>query len=201
MRRTVPFLAVALALGTTAVFAFPAEIDSALSGLKVGKAVPIETVAEFMRLSERWCYNETDGACGWTDIYLSVDADGATYEIANAWSEDVDVAFVDHGVFRDGRFICETGFDWVPSVRATRRADGSVIGGRELAALRDEIASYQNGVQDCFDYEYRGSDSEAGTITLLQRQYDESGETDPLNDAEVTLHFDATSAAELGLYY
>lgn len=201
MLRTVPFLAAALALGTTAAFAFPAEIDTALAGLKVGKAVHIDTVAEFMRLSERWCYKEADNACSWTDIYLSVDADGATYEIANAWSEDIDVAFVDRGVFKQGRFICETGYDWIPSVRATRRSDGSMLSGRELAALRDEIAGYQDGYQDCFDYEYRGSDTEAGTITLLQRQYDDSGNTDPANDAEVTLHFDPTTAAGLGLYY
>lgn len=200
MRRTALVLAGALLLGTTAAFAFTDEVDSALAGLKVGKPVPIETVAEFMRTSERWCYRAVAGECGWTDIYLDVDAEGATYEIANAWNDEIDIYFVDHGEFRDGRFICEIGFDWVPSVRATRRADGSMLVGRELAILRDEIASYGDGVLDCFDYEYRGSDAEAGTITLLQRQYDEALETDPANDAEVTLHFDAQSAAALGLY-
>lgn len=120
-----------------------------------------------------------------------------TYEIGNAWDADTDIAFTDEGVFRDDRYICETGKDWVPTVRATRRSDDSVIAGRMLWDLKAAISATREGVTlDCFDYLFLRSDPDQQTITLLQRQYtDDQHLVD--NDVEVSLHFNAEDAAGL----
>ena len=55
-------------------------------------------------------------------------------------------------------------------------------------------------IASSFDYLLKGSDAEAETITLLQRQFTD-GVTDPINDVTVTLHFNAADAAALSWYY
>lgn len=200
MRRLTATLLIALA-GLLPAQAFETETQTALDRLKPGKSVPIDAVAVLMRTSERWCYFEAEGQCRWSDIYLDVGAEGARYEIGNAWNADYDIVFVDEGVFKEGRYICETGHDWVPSVRAISRHNGRLIGGRELDALKHEIADYVSEEdRDCFDYILQEIDAAALTVTLLQRQYID-GATDPGWDAPVTLHFDPKSAAALDWAY
>jgi hypothetical protein len=198
-------LAFSLALllgGTTSGHAFEADTEAVLDGLKVGKLVPISDVATLMMGSERWCYAEMEGECSWSDIYLSIEGTAARYEISNPWSEDVDISFVDNGELRDNRYICEIGFDWIPSVRAYSREDGNAIEGRALEELRQEIRETVNTADnsDCFDYVYRGADPETEVVTLLQRQY-ANGVTDPANDVVVTVHFNAETAEALGWYW
>lgn len=201
MRQLAFSLALLLA-GSVPSLAFDAESEAVLDGLKVGKLVPIEDVAVLMMGSERWCYFEQEGECSWSDIYLSIEGTAATYEISNPWSEAVDISFVDHGELRDNRYICETGFDWVPSVRGYDRDSGDAIEGRALEALRQEIRETVNTADnsDCFDYVYRGADAETEVVTLLQRQYID-GVTDPANDVEVTVHFNPETASALGWYW
>lgn len=196
MRVLLAALALTLA-GSAAAMGLDTATQAAIERYKPGKLVAIADVAQLMRASERWCYHKQGDSCAWTDIYLAVSETGASYEIGNAWNAETDVAFTDHGEFRDGRFICETGYDWVPTLRATRRSDGSAIGGRLLAELKSEIyGNRTSDTQDCFDYLYRGHDLEQEVVTLLQRQYVE-GEHRPDADVEVTLHFDAADAAGL----
>lgn len=197
------FLA-ALALALVPIFpalAFDDASQGVIDRAKVGKLLPITDVATLMMGAERWCYNQQDNECAWSDIYLSTSADGATFEISHPWSDAADIAFVSEGVFRDGRYICENAFNWVPSVRAYQRGDGWALEGRELAALKDEIASAVDFSDDhaCFDYIYRGHDANEETITLLQRDY-AGPDGEVLGEATVTLHFDRDTADELGWY-
>lgn len=179
-----------------------AQSQAVIDRTKAGKLMAISDVAVLMMGAERWCYNQQEGNCAWSDIYLSVDADGASYEISNPWSEETDISFVDQAAFREDRYICEIGFDWVPSVRAYERDDGNAIEGRALATLKAEIYSQVTleDNDDCFDYHFQGQDKAARTVTLSQRHYID-GATDPTNDSVVTLHFDAESAAALGWYW
>ena len=183
--------------------AFDAPVEDVLAGLKRGKVLPIAATATLRRASERWCYLEKDGACAWSDIYLEVTDKGATYEIGNAWNADYDIVFTDKGEFRDGRFICEIDHDWLASVRAFARSDNAPIGGRDLFALKQDIHDMADPVgHDCFDYQLRGIDRQAGTIELLQRQYPFGGpDSDPAKDTLVTLHFDPADAAALTWYW
>ncbi|MHA6299813.1 hypothetical protein [Devosia sp. CAU 1758] len=179
-----------------------AQSQAAIDKMKSGKLMAISEVAVLMMGSERWCYREQEGNCAWSDIYLSVNANGATYEISNPWSEETDISFVDEAVFKEDRYICEMGIDWVPTVRAFERESGSAIEGRALAALKAEIYSMVTTDDDdgCFDYLYQHQDKSAETVTLLQRHYID-GVTDPGNDALVTLHFNKDSAEALGWYW
>lgn len=198
-----PALSVVLLLaGTLHGLAFDTPSQAVVDRMKTGKLMHIEDVATLMMGAERWCYEEDDGNCAWSDIYLAIEGDAATYEISNPWSEDVDISFVDHGAFRHERYICETGFDWIPSVRAFERGDGKSIEGRALEALRQEIRDTVTPEEnsDCFDYVYQGADAAAETITLVQRQYAD-GVTDPANDVVVTLYFNPEAAAALGWYW
>lgn len=198
-----PLLSVALlAAGALPGLAFDADTEAVLERLKTGKLVQASDVAVLMRGSERWCYREQEGNCAWSDIYLRVEGTDLRYEISNPWSEDIDISFVDEGEFRDNRYVCEIGFDWVPSVRAYNRDSGNAIEGRELEELRQEIsasAAPENN-SDCYDYLYRGVDAETQVVTLLQRQYVD-GVTDAANDAVVTLYFDRAAADNLGWYW
>ena len=201
MRRIALSVALILA-GTLSGQAFEAQSQAVLDRLKSGKLVHIDDVATLMMGSERWCYHERDGECSWSDIYLNIEGDQATYEISNPWSETIDISFVDRGEFRDNRYICEVGFDWVPSVRAYSREDGNAIEGRALEDLRREIRDYvtPQSNSDCFDYLYQGADADAEIVTLLQRQYTD-GVTDPANDAVVKLYFNKDAAEALGWYW
>src|SRR5690606_12977794 len=120
---------------------------------KPGKRLPLAELASLMLGAERWCYNQQDGECAWSDIYLWADESGAGYELSNPWSEAVDISLVDRGVFRDDRYFCEAGFDWIASVRAYSREDGLAIEGRDLHRLREDIAAMMQieGADDCFD--------------------------------------------------
>lgn len=190
--------ATAITLATSsAAMAFDADIQAIIDSHKAGKPVAVHDVAQLMRGSEQWCYINQDHTCAWTDIYLEVTDSGATFEIGNAWDADTDIAFTDQGVFKDDRYICETGHDWVPSARATRRSDGSLIEGRMLWELKQEIYATRSGdVENCFDYLYLQSDPDQEVVTLLQRQYVDEMH-DPSRDVEVTLHFNAEDAAGL----
>jgi len=191
-----------LAVSALPGLAFEPGIQAVLDRAKSGKLVHIGDVAVLMMGAERWCYNQRETDCAWSDIYLSVEGSEATYEISNPWSEDIDISFVDRGVLRDNRYVCEMGYDWVPSVRAYGRESGKAIEGRELEALRQEIRNVINpsDSSDCFDYLYQGADAASQVVTLLQRQYSD-GVTNPANDAVVTLHFDKAVADDLGWYW
>lgn len=198
MKTALAIVALSLTCATPSL-GFDAATTAIVAHQKSGKPVSMTDVAQLMRSSERWCYNQDGTTCDWSDVYLDVTDAGADYEISNAWNETYDIAFVDKGVFEGNRYICETGFDWVPSVRASLRADGSVVGGRALAELKGEIAgeiAAGDNFTNCFDYLWQGADTAAQTITLLQRQYVE-GDYDTSRDTPVTLHFDPASAAAL----
>lgn len=192
--------AMALALTTgSAALAFDADTQGMLDRLKAGKLVPIGQVAQLMQSSAQWCYINQNHSCAWTDIYLEVTETGATFEIANAWDAEIDVAFTDRGEFKDDRYICESGEDWVPSVRGSLRSGAGAVTGRSLWDLKLAIAANQaRETQDCFDYVYLGSDKDQQVVTLLQRQY-----TDDVhiasNDVEVTVHMSSEDAAGLTL--
>lgn len=185
--------------GLTPALAFETSVREGLDRMKIGKVLPIGEVATLMRESERWCYNQEGEGCAWSDIYLDVTDTGATFEIGNAWDDEVNVYFTDQGTFEDNRFICESTVDWLPTLRATRRDDGMPIGGRELWAIRSQMSG-NTGPTDCFDYVLKSSDEVAETITLLQRKWTD-GVTDEAQDAIVTIHFDPTTAAALTWYF
>lgn len=189
----------ALLMSVAPALAYDAASQAVIDRLKSGKLISASELAALMMGAERWCYNQRDDECGWSEIYLSADADGAEYELSHAWNGEVDIALIDRGAFRDGRYFCETDTDWVRSIRAYSRADGTAIEGRELAALRREIAGLlpTEKSSECFDYLYRGHDKAAQTITLLQRQFTGAVHA-PEADAEVTLHFDKERAENLG---
>ena len=196
MKTLLAATAITLATGSGAL-AFDADVQAIIDSHKAGKPVAMHDVAQLMRASEQWCYINQNHSCAWTDIYLEVTDTGATFEIGNAWDAETDIVFTDHGVFKDDRYVCETGHDWVPSVRATRRSDGSVIGGRMLWDLKSAIYETRSSdVQNCFDYLYLRSDADQDVVTLLQRQYVDDVH-DESRDVEVTLHFNAEDAAGL----
>ena len=196
MKLLLAAMAITLTTGSAAL-AFDADTQAIIDRYKANKPVSMTNVAQLMRASEQWCYINQDHSCAWTDIYLEVTNLGVTYEIGNAWDADTDIAFTDKGVFREDRYVCEMGYDWVPTMRATRRSDGSVIDGRMLWDLRLAIYETRSGdTQDCFDYLFLRSDANQQTITLLQRQYTDDVHLEG-NDVEVSLHFNAEDAAGL----
>jgi len=189
-------MAVALSMAPPAL-AFDADTQAVIDRSKAGKPISMSHMATLMRASEKWCYDNQDHSCAWTDIYLDVTDSGATFEIGNAWDAETDIAFTDEGVFKDDRYICETGEDWVPTVRATRRNGNGPIEGRLLWALKLTIAANRDAETiDCFDYLYLRSDADYQTITLMQRQYTDDVYVEG-GDVEVSLHFNAEDAAGL----
>lgn len=196
MKTLTAAMVIALMTASTAL-AFDADVQAVIASHKAGKPVSMTDMAKLMRSSERWCYINQDHSCAWTDIYLDVTDTGVSFEIGNAWDADTDIVFTDEGEFKDDRYICETGKDWVPTLRATRRSDDSAIGGRELWAIKAAVSLNREGdTLDCFDYLYLRSDADQQTITLSQRQYTD-GQYVEGNDVEVSLHFDAEDAAGL----
>tara|TARA_R110002124_G_scaffold9547_15_gene49010 strand:- start:25155 stop:25763 length:609 start_codon:yes stop_codon:yes gene_type:complete len=198
MKSLLAVLAMSMVSVSSAV-AFDAPTQAVIATQKTGKPVAIAAVATLMGASERWCYLEEAGSCAWSDVYLAVGPHGASFEISNAWDENTDIAFIDHGTFEAGKSICETNQDWLPSVRALRREDGTPVSGRALRDLKVAIAEVAGEpARDCFDYVYRGSDAGRQTVTLLQRQ-SRDGVHDPDRDTLVTLHFDPAAAQALTL--
>ena len=198
-------LATLVALGLAAAapaLSFDAASQGALDAMKRGKPVPIAEVATLMLGAQKWCYNQRESQCAWSDTYLAINGNAVSFELSHPWNEEVDITYVNQGVLREGRFICGSGFNWIPSVRAYGRPDGLEIGGRDLAALKLEIEQFTTPEQefDCFDYVLEDVDDAAQTVILLQRQYID-GVTDPANDATVTLHFDQATADGLGWYW
>lgn len=189
-----------LAALTIPATAIEAKIEAMLDGYKTGKLLPIEDVAALMRSSERWCYNEQTGTCDWSDIYLDVGSDGATFELIDMWTQDVEIILTEKGVFRDGQFICGTGEEYTQSLRAYDTARNGYLTGRELYALKSEIAAVyaanQASEPACFDYLFEAIAPDEETITVTQRIW-RGGETDPAEDARVTLHFNRDSAEAL----
>ncbi len=182
------------------VVALDAEADAIIAHFKPTKTLPIASIATFMRGSQKWCYAEDNGTCGWTDIYLDVTEASAQYEGGAAWNEDTDIAIVHDTELRDGRFICEIPESPVPTTHAVSRRDGRAIGGRELAALKLEIAAaYANDSEyNCFDYTFVSVSEDRENIVVRQRQYLD-GVTDPSNDVLVTIHYDSAVANALTL--
>lgn len=198
MKSLLAILLIGLTLGSPAM-AFDSATQTIIDGQKTGKPVAITDIATLMQTSARWCYKEEAGSCAWTDIYLEVTQEGAEFEVSNSWNADIDITLIDFGRFKDGRFICETGNNWLPTVRAVRRADGTMVNGRALHALKAEIAPViEADQQDCFSYQYRGADGAAETVTLLQKQW-RDGVHDPERDALVTLYFNDGDADALTL--
>ncbi|KQX38315.1 hypothetical protein ASD04_11960 [Devosia sp. Root436] len=196
MKTMLAAMAILLMTGPAAL-AFDADTQAIIDRHKAGKLVSMTDMAQLMRSSAQWCYINQDHTCAWTDIYLEVTDTGATFEIGNAWDADTDIAFTDEGVFKDDRYICESGKDWVPSVRATRRSDGSVIGGRMLWELKAAIEANRSAeTLDCFDYVYLGANPDQEVVTLRQRQYTDGVHVEG-NDVEVTLHMNSEDAAGL----
>ena len=188
----------ALASPALAIDPSPEAISSTY---KPNKTLHADDVAALMRTAERWCYNEEAGSCDWAEIYLSAETGsaGIAYEALNTWDADRNIVFVDKAEFRDQRYVCEYGYDNLPSLRASR-ADGTAIGGRELEAFRLEIrTSREGGTDDCFDYVYVSYDAAAATMQLKQRQY-VGGVVNPAMEAAITLHFNAEDAAALTTY-
>jgi hypothetical protein len=196
MKTLLAATAITLATGSAAM-GFDADVQAIIDSHKAGKPVAVHDLVPLMRASEQWCYINQDHSCAWTDIYLEVTDLGAIFEIGNAWDAETDITFTDKGVFKDDRFVCETGYDWVPTMQATRRSDGSVINGRMLWDLRLAVYDTREGdTQDCFDYLFLRAEPDQEVVTLLQRQYVDEV-YDPSRDVEVTLHFNAEDAAGL----
>jgi len=196
MKLLLAAMAIALTTGSSAL-AFDADTQAVIDRQKAGKLVAVSDMAQLMQASAQWCYVNQDHSCAWTDIYLEVTDSGAIFEIGNAWDADTDIAFTDEGVFRGNRYVCESGKDWVATLRATRRSDGSAIDGRMLWEIKQAVwANQANESQDCFDYVFVSSNANQQVVTLLQRQY-----TDDVliegKDVEVTLHMNAEDAAGL----
>lgn len=200
--RAVCVAIVAAMIGAAPVSAMDAKAQALVSGYKAGKLLPIEDVAVLMRTSERWCYNQGADTCDWSDVYLEVDAEGATYELADQWSPEIEIILTERGVFRDGQFICETGEEYTRTLRARYVADDRQIGGRELFALKAEIAAAYAAnatpVEPCYDYLFVGYSQAEDTVRLTQRIW-RDGTTDPAEDALVTLHFDPAAGQALSV--
>ena len=190
--------AAVLALASPAL-AFDPTVAEIVENMKPKAMVDTTDLAKLMKSSERWCYNEQDGTCQWSDVYLDVSESGPRIEVSSGYSDDYDLYIVDKGEFRDDRYVCEYGYDWTPSTRLLRHGDGSPVNGRELDAMRVQFAN-NFGIDgpSCFDYLFVRANAEAGTITLLQRTYDDFVENKD-NAVAVTLHFDAEDAAGLTL--
>jgi hypothetical protein len=190
--------AAVLALASPA-FAFDPTITDIVAHMKPKAMVDTTDLAALMRGSEAWCYNEEDGTCQWRDVYLEVTEAGPRLEVSNKYWDEYDMYIVDKAEFQQDRYSCEYGYDWTPSVRLTRRSDGTPVNDRELDTMRVQLANnFGNDEPDCFDYLFVRADATANTITLLQRTYsdfvrDEDGDT------AVTLHFDGADAAALTL--
>lgn len=199
MKTLLAALAPTLATASAAL-AFDVDTQAIIDKHKAGKLVAIAEVAQLMQESARWCYDNQDRSCAWSEIYLDVSQSGASFELSNVWDAELAYAMTDEAIFA-GDKACQTGLNWIPSLRAIRRSNGSPLGGRPLhdfkiamTEARPDLESYD----DCFDYLYLAADPEQQVVTLLQRQYVD-GVHDAANDVTVTVHFNAEDAAGLTL--
>jgi hypothetical protein len=196
MRRVLVAMAVTL-ISVASASAFDAETQAAIGKYKSGKLVAATDLAQLMKSSALWCYKQEGDTCGWGDVYLEVTETGPTMEVGNAWDAELDAYFTDYGAFTDNRYVCETDYDWVPSVRVVRRSDNASVGGHELHAIKQQVRVNRAGnTVDCYDYLFLSADPETQVVTLLQRQYTD-GAYIAGSDAEVRVHMDAAEAARL----
>ena len=202
MKKLLLAAAALLALAGPALAEVYPSAEAISNTTKPGKWLHADELAGLMREAEVWCYNEANGTCDWSEIYLGVtlDPQGITYESLNSWDTAIDVYFTDKAEFQDDRYVCEFGYDKVPTTRAVN-ADGTQVGGRVLEALRNEITESRVGRPNyCFDYTYNSYDPVAGTMSLTQRMYTD-GVVDPSKEAKIMLHFNAADAAALKPQY
>lgn len=186
-------------LGCATASGFDAETKAVIAGYKSHKPLAASDVQTLMRSSERWCYLEEAGSCAWTDIYLEVTADSARFEIGSPFTDEIDIFYSESGAFSAEGRLCETSDARLESMHAANRSDGKVITGRALQAIRDQLAADRHDdVDDCFGYLYLGTDADAQTVTLVQRQYTKNVYR-PEKDVTVTLHFDPANAEALTL--
>ena len=180
-------------------FAFDPAIAEIVATLKPKAMVDTKDLAALMQGSERWCYKEDDGSCSWSDVYLQPTAAGPRLEVSSAIRDEYDLYFFNQAIFLEDRYSCEYGYDWSASARLTRRSDGTPVNGRELDAVRVQLAdSVGDEAPHCFDYLFVGADTEANTVTLLQRSYMDMVKVEG-SEVPVTLHFDAADANALTL--
>lgn len=180
-------------------FAFDPTIAEIVGSLKPKAMVDTRDVAALMKGSERWCYNEENGSCAWSDVYLDVSDAGPRVETSSEYWDDYNMYIVDKAEFQQDRYVCEYGYDWTPSIRLTRRSDGTPVNDRELDTFRVQLANnFGIDKPDCYDYLFVRADPEASTITLLQRTWSDFVK-DEGSETPVTLHFDAADANTLTL--
>jgi hypothetical protein len=175
-------------------FALPDEIQTIVETYRAEKPVLAADLGTLMQAAERWCYDEMDGTCGWSDIYLDVGGDTATYQIGYLWDEDIET-YITETIAIDGNRVCETGETFERSLIA-RHPGGELILGRELHDLRAEFLANTDRTIQCFDYIYLSASPADETVTLRQRSWT-GEETSAADDAIVTLHFDPVAAAAL----
>lgn len=181
-------------------FAFDPTIAELVGNLKPKTLVPLSDIVVLMKGSEQWCYIEENGSCGWSEVYLDVSDAGPRLESSSSyWDGEYNRYIVKKGEFQQDRYVCDYGYDWTPSVRLTRRSDGTPVNDRELDQFRVQFAN-NFGIDnpDCYDYLFVRADAQANTITLMQRTYSDFVK-DEGSDTLVTLYFDADAAKALTL--
>ena len=185
--------------GFAPAFALDADIESILARQKLGKPVNMTDATQLMLGAEIWCYDPSEGQCGWSEIYLSVTDNLAIYDASNAWDDVYDIHLVNRGELRENRYICDFSFDWRPSVRISRRSDGKAVNGREFDALSSDISGSGPPIsENCYDFVFQSADDEV--ITLIMRQFLD-GEHEADLDAVVELYFDPERAAAITWTY
>ncbi|WDR07124.1 hypothetical protein PSQ90_06730 [Devosia rhodophyticola] len=189
-----------LIAGCAPAFSFDAATDAVLGSLKIGKVLHQNALTTLMSGSQRWCYDQQQNSCGWSDIYLDIGDERVSYEGSTLWDEATEIAVVHELALRDDRYVCEVAETATPTTRAIAVGSGQPIGGRPLAELKAEIGAAEAAdiSYDCFDYVLISLAQNRESLILRQRQYI-NGTTDAANDVSVTLHFDPTVAHSLKL--
>ncbi|WDR02014.1 hypothetical protein PSQ19_15190 [Devosia algicola] len=192
--------AAALVLCCAPALGFDAATDAALANVKIGKVLHLDALTTLMSSSQRWCYQQQQDSCGWSDIYLDIGDNRVSYEGSTRWDEATEIAVVHELALRDDRFVCEVAETATVTTRAFAVGTGQPIGGRPLAGLKREIGAAEAAdiSYDCFDYVLISLAQNRESLVLRQRQYID-GTTDAANDVLVTLHFDPTVAHSLKL--
>jgi len=191
--------AAVLALASPA-FAFDDDLQSIINTAKPKQLISTDQLITLMGQSAMWCYKETDeGGCAWTDVYLDATTEGMRVEIHQHYDEALDLYLVDQDHFEQERYVCEHDFDWVPSLRVVRQADGVSLSGRALEQYRSQYSVSASLMKpNCFDYQFVRANLELETVTLVQRTYSDFIK-DEGSDTLVTLHFDEDDLERLHL--